>query len=166
MVTLAPDAPAISASERENTYRRNFALFLTDGILFSVAMALLGTTTVIPDFVRNLTDSEILIGFSGSLFEIGWTLPQLFIARYVVRFERKKWWFAGPNIPVRFVILIFAVGEMVSSPRYYDGFTWAYNSTAAPSTSSSARSPTRTSARAGRSRTTWWRTRTGCGSRP
>jgi MFS family permease len=40
---------------------------------------------------------------------VGWTLPQLFIARYIVRFERKKWWFAGPNIPVRFVILIFAL---------------------------------------------------------
>lgn len=108
MATLAPDAPAISPSERENTYRRNFALFLTDGILFSVAMALLGTTTVIPDFVRNLTDSEVLIGFSGSLFDIGWTLPQLFIARYIIRYERKKWWFVGPSIPVRFVMILFA----------------------------------------------------------
>lgn len=109
MATLAPDAPAISPSQRENTYRRNFGLFLIDGILFSVAMALLGTTTVIPDFVRNLTDSEILIGFSGSLFEIGWTLPQLFIARYIIRYERKKWWFVGPSIPVRFVMILFAV---------------------------------------------------------
>lgn len=73
-----------------------------------VAMGIIGSTTVIPDFIRRLTDSEILIGLSGSLFDIGWTLPQLFIARYIIRFERKKWWFAGPNIPVRFVILIFA----------------------------------------------------------
>src|SRR5690606_11986735 len=43
-----------------------------------------------------------------SLFEIGWALPQLFIARYVVRYERKKWLFAGPNIPVRLIILAFA----------------------------------------------------------
>jgi MFS family permease len=92
----------------ERVYRRNFALLLVDGILFMVALGLIGSTTVIPDFVRRLTDSEILIGLSGSLFEIGWTLPQLFIARYVVRFERKKWLFAGPNIPVRLVILIFA----------------------------------------------------------
>ena len=72
-------------------------------------MGLIGSTTVIPDFVRNLTDSEILIGLSGSLFTVGFTLPQLFVARYIVRYERKKWWFVGPNIPVRFVILIFAV---------------------------------------------------------
>jgi MFS family permease len=71
-------------------------------------MGIIGVTTVIPDFVRHLTDSEILIGLSGSLFTIGFTLPQLFIARYIVRHDRKKWWFVGPNIPVRFVILIFA----------------------------------------------------------
>ncbi|MCZ2094833.1 MAG: hypothetical protein LC121_00915 [Anaerolineae bacterium] len=100
--------PAIGQTERERIYRRNFVFFLTDGILFMLAMNIIGSTTIIPDFVRHLTDSEILIGLSGSLFDVGWTLPQLFIARYIVRFERKKWWFAGPNIPVRFVILIFA----------------------------------------------------------
>ncbi len=102
------DAPNITPAFRERVYRRNFLYFVTDGVLFMVAMSVIGSTTVIPDFVRRLTDSEVLIGLSGSLFEIGWTLPQLFIARYIVRFARKKWWFAGPNIPVRFVILIFA----------------------------------------------------------
>ncbi len=89
-------------------YRRNFFLFVIDGVLFMVAMGTIGANTVIPDFVRRLTDSEILIGLSGSMFSIGFTLPQLFIARHIIRFERKKWWFVGPNIPVRFVILIFA----------------------------------------------------------
>ena len=100
---------AATKAQLEQTYRRNFFLFLADGILFTVAMGIIGPTTVIPDFVRRLTDSEILIGLSGSLFTIGFTLPQLFIARYIVRHARKKWWFVGPNIPVRFVILIFAV---------------------------------------------------------
>ncbi len=97
------------ADSNERIYRRNFIFFLTDGILFSVAMGIIGTTTVIPDFIRHLTDSQVLIGLSSSLFDIGWTLPQLFIARYIVRAARKKWWFVGPNIPVRFVMLIFAV---------------------------------------------------------
>jgi MFS family permease len=95
-------------SSHEPIYRRNFIHFLADNILFTVALSILGTTTVIPDFVRRLTDSEILIGLSGNIFMIGFTLPQLFIARYIVRYERKKWWFVGPNIPVRFVILLFA----------------------------------------------------------
>ena len=102
------NAPALSPSFRERIYRRNFVYFLVDNILFSVAIGIISSTTVIPDFVRHLTDSEILIGLSGSLFTIGFTLPQLFIARYIVRHARKKWWFVGPNIPVRFVILIFA----------------------------------------------------------
>ncbi len=98
-----------SPPQRERIYRRNFFLFLSDGIFFSVAMGIIGPTTVIPDFIRHLTNSEVLIGLSSSLFDVGWTLPQLFIARYIVRFERKKWWFVGPNIPVRFVILTFAI---------------------------------------------------------
>jgi MFS family permease len=103
------DAPILSQESREIVYRRNFVYFLTDAILFTVAMGIISSTTVIPDFVRNLTDSEILIGLSGNLFTIGYSLPQLFVARYIVRHARKKWWFVGPNIPVRFVILIFAL---------------------------------------------------------
>src|SRR5258708_33870898 len=99
----------LSPSKRERIYRRNFLFFLLDGVLFTVAMNIIGTTTVIPDFIQHLTSSKILIGLAGSLFDICWTLPQLFIARYIVRFARKKWWFVGPNIPVRFVILTFAV---------------------------------------------------------
>lgn len=103
-----PTAAALSQSPNENVYRRNFVFFLLDNILFTVAIGIISSTTVIPDFLRNLTDSEILIGLSGNLFTIGFTLPQLFIARYIVRHARKKWWFVGPNIPVRFVILIFS----------------------------------------------------------
>jgi MFS family permease len=95
-------------SIHEPTYRRNFFIFLTDNLLFSLAMGIIGPSTLIPDFIRHLTSSEVLIGFSSSLFEIGWTFPQLFISRLIVRFERKKWWFVGPNIPVRFVMLVFA----------------------------------------------------------
>jgi MFS family permease len=74
-----------------------------------VAISIIGPTTFIPDFIRRLTNSEVLIGLSSNLFGIGWTLPQLLIARYIVRSERVKWWFVGPNIPVRLVMLLFAV---------------------------------------------------------
>ena len=92
----------------EPIYRRNFPFFLVDSILFSLAMGIMGPTTVIPDFVRHLTSSDVLIGLSSSIFDVGWTLPQLFVARHIVRYERKKWWFVGPNIPVRLVMLTFA----------------------------------------------------------
>lgn len=108
MATLQT-TPALSPDQRERLYRGNFALFLMDGILFTVAMGIISSNTVIPDFIRQLTDSEVLIGFSGSLFEIGWMLPQLLIARRLVQVSNKKWWFAGPNIPVRFAIPVFSV---------------------------------------------------------
>ncbi len=102
-------AETLTAPQREQVYRRNFLYFLTDGILFGVAMSIIGPTTLIPDFIRHLTNSEILIGLSSSIFDVGFTLPQLFIARYIVRSAHKKWWFIGPNIPVRFMMVIFGI---------------------------------------------------------
>jgi len=101
-------AATLSEPEREQVYRKNFIWFLADNILFSVALGIIGATTLVPDFVRRLTDSEILIGLSSTLFTIGYTLPQLFVARFIVRYARKKWWFVGPNIPFRLMILICA----------------------------------------------------------
>lgn len=104
-----PGAPdSLTPSEREQVYRHNYRLFLADFLLFSVGMSLLGTTTVIPAFIRGLTDSEVLIGLSSQLFEIGWLLPQLLVARWLVSVANKKWWFAAPNIPVRLLILVLA----------------------------------------------------------
>ncbi|NDJ78051.1 MAG: MFS transporter [Chloroflexi bacterium] len=100
--------PKLSTAERERVYRRNFRIFLADFVLFTIGFNILGPTTVIPDFVRRLTDIEVLIGLSSQLFEIGWLLPQLFIARQLVRVQNKKWWFVGPNIPVRTLVLILA----------------------------------------------------------
>lgn len=102
------DAHGLTPAQRERVYRRNFPFFLADTILFNLAMGIIGVTTVIPDFVRQLTSSEILIGLSGSIFTVGYMLPQLLVARYIVRYARKKWWFVGPNIPVRLVMLVFA----------------------------------------------------------
>ncbi|NDJ60435.1 MAG: MFS transporter [Chloroflexi bacterium] len=103
------DAQPSTLPQRERSYRRNFGFFLADNILFNVAAGVISAATVIPDFVRRLTDSEILIGLSGSLAIVGNTLPQLLIARYIVGAARKQWWFVGPNIPARLMILIFAV---------------------------------------------------------
>jgi MFS family permease len=95
-------------SEHDRIYRRNFIFFLADFVLFSVGFNLIGSTTVIPDFVRKLTGSEILIAFSSQMFEILWLLPQLLVARRLIRVENKKMWFVIPNIPVRTLMIIFA----------------------------------------------------------
>ncbi len=104
---------ALSPAQRERAYRHNFPLFLADSLLFTLGMIIISPTTVIPDFIRTLTSSEILIGMTSSMFEFGWMVPQLFMARLLVRVNHKKWWFVGPNIPVRFAMLTFAVLLMV-----------------------------------------------------
>lgn len=104
--TQPSNIPTGAALDR--IHQRNFTYFLADFIMFSVALQLLGPTTVIPDFVRKLTSSEILIGISSQLFEIGYLLPQLLIARQLVRVENKKWWFIGPNLFARLAMIAFA----------------------------------------------------------
>ena len=49
-------------SARERIYRRNFWFFLSDGILFMLALGVIGGNTVIPDFVRA---SMIRLGMPG-----------------------------------------------------------------------------------------------------
>ena len=107
-IQLNGEPTTLTSAEREQIYRRNFIFFLADFVLFGMAFNLIGSTTVIPDFVRKLTDSEVLIGISSQMFEIGWLLPQLLVARSLMRVERKKWWFVGPNIPVRMLMILFA----------------------------------------------------------
>lgn len=107
-VAVSTQQETLTDLQRDRIYRRNFWCFMSDFLLFTVGMKFIGATTVIPDFIRQLTDSEIMIALSSQLFEAGWLLPQLFVARYLVRVANKKWWFVGPNIPVRPLMLIFA----------------------------------------------------------
>ena len=60
----------LTPEQREPIYRRNFFFFLADSILFMVAIRIIDPQTVIPDFVRGLTSSEILIGLSSSIFSM------------------------------------------------------------------------------------------------
>ncbi|MFZ4828395.1 MAG: MFS transporter [Phototrophicaceae bacterium] len=100
---------SLSVDQRERIYRRNFIYFLLDNALFNIGYNLAGTTTVIPDFLGHLTNSQVLIGLLSNFFSIGNTLPQLFVARLIVRHTHKKSWFIFPNLFVRWVIILFAL---------------------------------------------------------
>lgn len=106
----------LTSTELDHIYRRNFLVFLWDFVLFGVAISLIGASTVIPDFVRKLTDRDVVIALSSQMFEVGWLLPQLLVARYLMGVANKKWWFIAPNVPVRTFILIFGVLVVVLGP--------------------------------------------------
>ncbi len=112
-----PGAAALSPAARERAYRRNFAVFLADFVLFTIGISLIGATTVIPDFIRRLTDVEVLIALSSQMFEFLWLLPQLLIARRLVRVRNKKWWFVGPNLAARPMLVLYALLIVLVGPE-------------------------------------------------
>ena len=71
-------------------YSRTFILGVVNGVLFSLANALIGGTTVLPMFVSSITSSKVLIGLSGTMGHAGWFMPQLVVANLIEHVKRKK----------------------------------------------------------------------------
>jgi MFS family permease len=71
-------------------YSRSFVLGVTNGVLFKLAEALVGGTTVLPAFMSNLTSSKVVVGLAGTMSLAGWFLPQLVVANLVSHLRAKK----------------------------------------------------------------------------
>lgn len=71
-------------------YGRTFILGVLNGVLFNLAEALIGGTTVLPVFISSITDSKILVGLSGTMAQAGWFMPQLVVAGFIEHVARKK----------------------------------------------------------------------------
>lgn len=68
----------------------NFFVNLADGGFFGFAVGFASYTTIIPLFVTTMTSSPILIGLIPAIHNMGWQLPQLFIANHLSKLERIK----------------------------------------------------------------------------
>jgi len=71
--------------------RRNYRLGVWNGVLFQVGEGFIDPTTVIPVLLSRLTSSNALIGFGAALADMGWLLPQLFVAPWAARLPRQMW---------------------------------------------------------------------------
>ena len=71
-------------------YRRNFAAMLGDYVFFGLGMTFIGSTTVLPSFVSQLTDSAIVVGLITTIINGVWLLPQLLYANFLTNKPRKK----------------------------------------------------------------------------
>ena len=89
--------------------RRNELLIAVDYFWFGVGMAIVSLSTVMPAFVRHLTDSTVLVGLVSTVMAGGWLLPQLLAARWVRRHKRKKPLVIGPAIISRPTFWVTAV---------------------------------------------------------
>ena len=98
-------------------YRWNFTAFVVDYICFMTALSLVSVSSVMPAFVRQLTDSAPVIGLSGAIFRGSWLLPQLAVARLVGHKPRKKPYMVV-GLYVRIVFWVVALGLWVGLARY------------------------------------------------
>ena len=99
-------------------YRRNFGALLADYSFFGVAMAFVNPNTVLPAFVRQLTDSPLLIGLNGTIQTAGWLFPQLIAARYLGGRAQKKRYMLIPAAIGRPVYFALALALFLGAARY------------------------------------------------
>jgi MFS family permease len=71
-------------------YSRTFILGVINGVLFNLAEALIGGTTVLPTFISQVTASKVLVGLSGTMGNAGWFMPQLVVANLIGHLKHKK----------------------------------------------------------------------------
>jgi MFS family permease len=70
--------------------KRNFALGIANGALFTLAETLIDPTLVLTWFLARLSASNLLIGWVVPLRDAGWFIPQLFTARHLDRLPYKR----------------------------------------------------------------------------
>ena len=68
------------SSSASKHVRRNAWAFIGESGWFGLGLVFASTTTVLPEFVRQLTGSAVLIGLIISLTEGAWRAPQLLFA--------------------------------------------------------------------------------------
>lgn len=95
---------------RDRHYRRNFLALLGDTIGFGLFMTFASSTTTLPDFAAQLTDSEAVVGLLTTVGNAAWLLPQMFYARFLSNKRRKKRYVTLAASIGRPAYLLYAVG--------------------------------------------------------
>jgi MFS family permease len=105
--------PAGAVKEPDN-YRRNFICLACDFGLFGLAMAFIGSNTVIPGYLTALGASAALVGLITSLQNASWLLPQLFAARTLADKPRKKPHILRPAAAGRLLFLVLGLALWIT----------------------------------------------------
>jgi MFS family permease len=100
--------PTNSTPEPDH-YRRNFICLASDFGLFGLAMAFIGSNTVIPGYLTALGASAAIVGLITSLQNASWLLPQLFTARTMADKPRNKPYILMPAAAGRLLFLVLGL---------------------------------------------------------
>ncbi len=90
-MTETSDSPLTTQQQIEKNLRWNFLVNALDGASFWLGMSFISATIILPLFVSNFTSNPILIGLIPFLATGGYLLPQLFVANWVERRPKKKY---------------------------------------------------------------------------
>ncbi len=99
-------------NEIQRHFRRNFVANVWDGTLWMFGFSFLSSATILPVYFARLSSSTFLLGLIPALLDLGWFLPQLFIAPRVERLPRKKPLVMVLGIAERAPFLLLAAGAL------------------------------------------------------
>mgnify|MGYP001401709733 CR=1 FL=1 len=78
------------ANQVTRNLKHNYLYNILDGAFFGLAIGFVNFSTILPLFVSTMTTSAVLIGLIPAIHNMGWQLPQLFLARRISRLEHYK----------------------------------------------------------------------------
>lgn len=101
--------------------RWNFFANVADLTSVNLAKAFIFSTTILPLYASYLTSSKVLIGFVPAVLEVGFLLPQLFVARKTETLDRMKPFVVKISIFERLPYLLLALTILLwpDSPPWF-----------------------------------------------
>ena len=101
----------------EENYKWNFFWMTLDNMMFFFIFMGLSPYTILPFYVGHFTDSMVLIGLIPTLFLVGTTLPQIFMANFLRnRRKRKKYLVISASLQRLAILGLFLLS--VLQPKY------------------------------------------------
>jgi MFS family permease len=91
-------------------YWRNFAALVGDYVGFSMGMAFVSATTVLPAFMGRLTENKALVGLVSTVADGAWLLPQVIFANLLVNKRHKKRYVTAAGLIGRPLFLLYGLG--------------------------------------------------------
>ena len=100
----------------EKNLKWNFTVNVLDNLFYALAISLISRETIMPLLVSRLTDWPVAIGLIPAIYSLSFLLPQLFIANFSERLNRKLPFVLlggvlqrAPYLLIGFALLAFAV---------------------------------------------------------
>ena len=94
--------------EKVGDQRRNFVFALLQGTFMRINLTFADASTVLSVFIYKLTQSDLMVGLTGSMLTAGWMWPQLLISNLLEHRPRKMPFYAlGMSIRVLSWLAIF-----------------------------------------------------------